>query len=113
MRYADFLPEDVKALFTPYHAEILGRLVHTWRKKTNGPHLMRMCEHGAAFELESLSFTRDPIAFLSKLGEAGMLYVSPTTSGKMIYPVATAEGGQSTVTCFILGHHTVRRLALT
>ena len=74
---------------------------------------MRRCEHGAAFELRILSsFSRDPTAFLSKLGELGFLYVNPSTAGKMIYPVATVEGSQTTATCFILANHTVRRLSL-
>ena len=74
---------------------------------------MRRCEHGAAFELRILSsFSRDPTTFLSRLGELGLLYVNPATSGKMIYPIATAEGSQATATCFILANHTMRRLAL-
>jgi hypothetical protein len=113
VKYSDLLPQDVRTLLPPYHCEILGRLVHMWRSQSAGDMTMRRCEHGAAFELRILSsLSRDPTAFLSKIGELGFLYVNPATAGKMIYPVATAEGAQSTVTCFILAHHTMRRLVL-
>lgn len=113
VKYSDLLPQDVRSQLPPYHCEILGRLVHMWRSQSAGEMTMRRCEHGAAFELRILSsIAQDPTTFLTKLGEIGFLYVHPATAGKMIYPVPTAEGAQSTVTCFILANHTMRRLAL-
>ena len=114
IRFASFLPPEVAEGMPKYYAEVLGRLVHTWRNKSGGEWLMRMCEHGAAYEIKLLAeFTNDVPAFLSALGERGMLFTSPATPAKMIYPVATVEGGQKTATCFILAQHTVRRLALS
>lgn len=114
IRFVSFLPPEVAEGMPKYYAEVLGRLVHTWRNKSGGEWLMRMCEHGAAYEIKLLAeFTNDVPAFLSALGERGMLFTSPATPAKMIYPVATVEGGQKTATCFILAQHTVRRLALS
>lgn len=113
VRFADFLPPDVKDSLPNYYGEVLGRLVHTWRNKANGEWLMRMCENGAAFEVKLLGeFTKDVPAFLSALGERGLLFTSPSTPSKMIYPVPLTEGGQKSATCFILAHHALRRLAL-
>jgi hypothetical protein len=107
------LPTEVAASLPNFHAQILGGLVQQWRTKTSGDRLMRMCENGAAFDLKILSdLTGDPPTFLSALGERGMLFTQPSTPGKMIHQIALTEGGQSKVVCFVLAHHTVRRLAL-
>jgi hypothetical protein len=88
--------------------------VHAWRNKNADGKLMRMCENGAAFEVNYLTdLTRDPPAFLSAMGEQGMLYTAPASPSKMIYKVPVSEGGQNTVICFIFAHHACRTLAIS
>jgi hypothetical protein len=112
-RPADVLPADLRSRLSPEHGELLGRLVHLWRARGTGRNAMRPCEQGAAFEFALLrQFTPDPTLFLTRLGELGLLFVSPQTTGKMIYPVTMADGERDAVSCFILAPHAMRRLGL-
>lgn len=113
IRYSELLPEEVSAKFKSVDAELLGRLVHVWRKKAAEGRVMRVCEHGVAFELSLLAeYTTDPVGFLNTLGMQGYLFSERTTPGKMIYPVAATEGSRKTATCFILLHHAAKKLGM-
>lgn len=113
IRYSDLLPRDLSQKMRPLHAEILGKLVHVWRNKSGEGKLMRMSEHGAAVDLAWLNdLTADPPGFLSALGEQGLIYTAPQTPSKMVYKVPVTEGGQTSITCFILAHHACRRLEI-
>ncbi len=113
IRYSDLLPRDLSQKMRPMHAEILGKLVQVWRNKTGEGKLMRMSEHGAAVDLSWLNdLTADPPGFLSSLGEQGLIYTAPQTPSKMVYKVPVTEGGQTSITCFILAHHACRRLEI-
>lgn len=113
IRYGDLLPADVVVKLRPHDGEILGKLVHLWRKRSTSGKVLRMCEHGAAFEFALLKdFARDPPGFLTVLGDLGMLYLSPTHGAKKVFPLPASEGSQSMVVCFILAHHTARKLRL-
>jgi hypothetical protein len=112
-RPVDLLPDDLRLLLSQQNGDLLGRLVQLWRGKGSGRHAMQQCEHGAAFEFALLpQLTADPTAFLTRIGELGLLYVSPHTTGKMIYPVTLADGKREAVPCFILAPHSMRRLGL-
>lgn len=114
VRYCDLLPPDVAKKLRPHESEVLGKLVHAWRTKSADGKVFRMSENGAAFEFSFLAgLMRDPPAFLSTLGEQGMLYTAPTSPSKSVYKVSVSEGSQSMVTCFILNHTACRRLALS
>lgn len=113
IRYASLLSAEVTDKFGTYEAELLGRLVHIWRTKSNGGRVMRMCEHGAAFDMTLLSdHAKDPVTFLNRLGTEGYLYTAPETPRKMVYNLPRVEGGDKTVMCFILAHHAAKRLAI-
>ena len=113
IKYSELLPEEVASKFRNVDAELLGRLVHVWRKKAAEGRVMRVCEHGIAFELALLAdYTQDPAGFLSNLGAQGFLFSERTTPGKMIYPVAATEGGRKTATCFIILHHAAKKLGM-
>jgi hypothetical protein len=113
IKYSELLPEDVAAKFRNVDAELLGRLVHVWRRKAADGRVMRVCEHGIAFELDLLAdYTQDPAGFLSHLGAQGFLFSERTTPGKMIYPVAATEGSRKTATCFIILHHAAKKLGM-
>ena len=74
---------------------------------------MRMCEHGAAFDMTILAdHAKDPVTFLNRLGTEGYLYTAPETPRKMVYNLPRVEGGDKTVMCFILAHHAAKRLAI-
>lgn len=113
IKYSELLPEEVASKFRNVDAELLGRLVHVWRKKAADGRVMRVCEHGIAFELALLAdYTQDPAGFLSNLGAQGFLFSERTTPGKMIYPVAATEGSRKTATCFIILHHAAKKLGM-
>ena len=113
IKYSELLPEEVASKFRNVDAELLGRLVHVWRKKAADGRVMRVCEHGIAFELALLAdYTQDPAGFLSNLGAQGFLFAERTTPGKMIYPVAASEGSRKTATCFIILHHAAKKLGM-
>lgn len=113
IKYSELLPEEVASKFRNVDAELLGRLVHVWRKKAADGRVMRVCEHGIAFELDLLAdYTQDPAGFLSNLGAQGFLFSERTTPGKMIYPVAATEGSRKTATCFIILHHAAKKLGM-
>lgn len=113
IRYASLLPADVATKFRPFEAELLGQLVHVWRSGLNQGRVVRMCEGGAAFELKLLAdFTKDPVTFLTSLGQQGFLYTASATPAKMVYQVPVTEGGGKTVECFILAQHAVKRLGI-
>lgn len=113
IKYSELLPEDVRTKFKKVDAELLGRLVHIWRRKDSEGRVMRVCEHGVAFELALLAdYTQDPPGFLSTLGSQGFLFTERSTPGKMIYPVAAAEGSKKSATCFIIAHHAAKRLGM-
>jgi hypothetical protein len=109
----DLLPDDLRLSLSQQNGNLLGQLVQLWRGKGAGRNAMQRCEQGAAFEFALLpKLTADPTSFLTRLGELGLLYVSPHTTGKMIYPVTLADGAREAVPCFILAAHTMRRLGL-
>jgi hypothetical protein len=113
IKYSELLPEDVASKFRNVDAELLGRLVHVWRRKAADGRVMRVCEHGIAFELDLLAdYTQDPAGFLSHLGAQGFLFSERTTPGKMIYQVAATEGSRKTATCFIILHHAAKKLGM-
>jgi hypothetical protein len=112
-RPVDLLPDDLRLSLSQQNGNLLGQLVQLWRGKGAGRNAMQRCEQGAAFEFALLpKLTADPTSFLTRLGELGLLYVSPHTTGKMIYPVTLADGAREAVPCFILAAHTMRRLGL-
>ncbi len=112
-RPVDLVPEDLRSLMSQPHGEVLGQLIQLWQGKGAGRNAMLGCEQGAAFEFALLSkLTADPTSFLTRVGELGLLYVSPHTTGKMIYPVTLADGKREAVPCFILAPHGMRRLGL-
>jgi len=113
IRYASLLSAEVTEKFGTYESELLGRLVHIWRTKSSGGRVMRMCEHGAAFDMTILAdHAKDPVTFLNRLGTEGYLYTAPETPRKMVYNLPRVEGGDKTVMCFILAHHAAKRLAI-
>lgn len=113
VRYSDLLPAEVNANFRPFEAELLGRLVHTWRTKANGKLLMRMCEKGIAFDYLMISeYSTNPVSFIQELGQKGYLHVEPRTPSKSLYDVPVEEGSAKTVSAIILAHHAARKLGL-
>lgn len=113
IRYSELLPEEVASKFKSVDAELLGRLVHVWRKKAADGKVMRVCEQGVAFDLTLLAeYTTDPVGFLNTLGTQGYLFSERSTPGKMIYQVAATEGSRKTATCFILLHHAAKKLGI-
>ncbi|GEM_PF-1642559 len=113
VRFRDLLPKEVAENLPMHDCEYLGRIVHIWRTKANGAHLMRMCEFGAAFEMALLmTVCRDPSKFLASLAERGYVYTNPSTPRKLVYKVPVSEGSQSTRESFILAAHTARKLGL-
>ncbi len=113
IKFSDLLPQEVSESMPAYYAEMLGRIVHVWRTRDMPVKVMRMCEFGAAVDLDLLKqFTEDVPAFLAALGERGHIYTHSSTPGKLIYPIAEREGSKSKHTCFILAMHTVRKLGL-
>lgn len=113
IRYSELLPEEVSSRLRNVDAELLGRLVHVWRKKAAEGRVMRVCEQGIAFELTLLAeYTTDPVGFLNTLGTNGFLFSERTTPGKMVYQVAATEGSRKTATCFILLHHAAKKLGM-
>jgi conjugal transfer pilus assembly protein TraI len=113
IKFRDMLPKEVADTLPAHDREYLGRMVHFWRTKGGSPTIMRFCEHGAAIEMSLLaSVSRDPSRFLATLAEKGMLYTNPATPRKLLYKVAATEGGSLGKECFILAHHTARKLGL-
>lgn len=112
VKFRDMLPSDVQEQLSMVDAEYLGRLLHTWKTRKGKAPLMRLCEHGAAFEMDVIKDVRDPPKFLVSLAERGLLYTAASTPKKLFYKVPVAEGSQSTKDCFILAHVAVRKLGL-
>jgi hypothetical protein len=114
---ASALPPDLVAGLSTEHAAILDGLVRRWRAGPGTDSGAHRCSKGAAFELRLLTdVCPDPSAFLARLNELGLLYVSLSTSGRLVYPISAGDGGdggRAGASCFILVPEAMQRLGLS
>lgn len=114
IKYASLVDKDVADKLKPHAKEILGKVIHAWREKSEPEFVMRMTECGLAVQKDFilLCSSRGPDAIL-EWAETGLLYIDPMRPGVKIHQIATVEGGAKKVECIIFARLTAKLLGLT
>lgn len=113
VKYASLVDKDIVAKLKPHATEILGKVIHAWREKTDPQYVMRTTSIGAAVEKDFLLLcsSRGPDAIL-EWAAAGLLYIDPMRPGVKVHQIAIVDGGQKTVDCVVFSRGTVKLLGM-
>lgn len=113
IKYASLVEKDVALKLKPTSTEILGKLIHAWREKTDPKYVMRITPVGAAVEQEFLLMcsSRGLDAIL-EWATVGLLYIDPMRPGVKLHQIATVDGGQKKVNCVIFSRSAAKILGL-
>lgn len=113
IKYAGLVDKDVAAKLKPHSIEILGKVIHAWREKTDLQYVMRTTTVGAAVEKDFLLMCSSRgIDSILEFAAAGLLYIDPTRPGIKIHQIATVDGGQKKVDCIVFSRGSVKLLGL-
>ena len=113
IKYAGFVDNDVATKLKPHSVEILGKVIHAWREKTDLQYVMRTTSVGAAVEKDFLLMCSSRgIDSILEFAAAGLLYIDPTRPGIKIHQIATVDGGQKKVDCIVFSRGSVKLLGL-
>lgn len=113
IKYAGFVDKDVASKLKPHSVEILGKVIHAWREKTDLQYVMRTTSVGAAVEKDFLLMCSSRgIDSILEFAAVGLLYIDPTRPGIKIHQIATVDGGQKKVDCIVFSRGAVKLLGL-
>jgi len=113
IEYSSLVPRDISERLKPHSVEVLGKVIHAWRNKTEPSVLMRMTNVGAAVEQEwvlQISM-RGPDAVLDWASQ-GLLYIDQGRPGIKFHQIAAVEGGQQKVPCVVFSPGAVKTLGM-
>ncbi|MEJ8838115.1 TraI domain-containing protein [Ramlibacter sp. AN1133] len=113
VRYSDLVPEDIrKQLGSALQAELLGKIVKTWRERGEHSTVMRRIDTGAAIDFGFLTTqVLNVPTWVDCMARAGLVYAPPNTPGLRIQKVSIPEG-RPPVQAVVLSNLACRRLGL-
>lgn len=113
IKYAALVDKEIVGKLKPNSIELLGKVVHAWREKTDPEFVMRMTSVGAAVEKDFvIQCSSRGLEAILEWASAGLLYIDPTRQGVKVHQIATVDGGQKKVDCVVFSRGTVKLLGL-
>lgn len=112
IRYADFVPKEVSERLKSHSAEILGKVIHTWRNNDT-EFMFRMTSVGAAVEQEFIQqISTRALEAVMEWASLGLIYIDPVRPGVKMHKIALVEGGAKQVNCVVFSLGSCKALGL-
>ena len=110
--FYELVPPEWRQQVRRPQGEVLGHLIHSWRSLAPNDDMVRT-KDGFGFSMRILGeLTSHPPDFLQSVARTGLLYVNPTTPGRLVHDLAGSAGGKK-LTGFVIAGYAGKQLGLS